>query len=112
MVEVTTGTADQWDDALGSVEHLRAALGPENTEIEVVCHSKGLSLIIAKNTPYAERIKKLADEGVIFAACRNTMHRMNVAKEDLLPECITVDAGVAEVVRKQEAHWTFLKPGT
>ncbi len=110
VVEVSLGTPDQWNEALNSVEHLRAAFGPETIEVEVVCHSKGLHLLVAKDTPYAERIKKLADAGVIFAACRNTMHAMNLTKEDLLPECVTVDAGVAEVVRKQEAHWTFLKP--
>ena len=111
VVEVSTGTPEQWNAALNSVENLRAAFGPETTEVEVVCDSKGLPLILAKGTPFAERIKKLADEGVVFAACRNTMQAMHVSKEDLLPECITVDAGVAEVVRKQEAHWTFLKPG-
>ena len=112
VVEVSTGTAEEWNIALSNVENLRTALGPENTEVEVVCDVKAVPLLVAKGTPDAERIKKLADAGVVFAACRNSMQKFNVTKEDLLPECITVDAGVAEVVRKQEAHWTFLKPGT
>jgi intracellular sulfur oxidation DsrE/DsrF family protein len=29
-----------------------------------------------------------------------------------LPFAITVDSGVAEVVRKQEAGWSYIKSGT
>jgi intracellular sulfur oxidation DsrE/DsrF family protein len=57
-------------------------------------------------------MKQLADGGVIFAACRNTMKRKNVAPDQLLPLAGTVDSGVAEVVRKQEAGWSYIKSGS
>ena len=44
-----------------------------------------------------------ADDGVVSAACRDTMEKNKVAREELLPFVTTVDSGVAEVVRKQEA---------
>jgi intracellular sulfur oxidation DsrE/DsrF family protein len=34
-----------------------------------------------------------------------------VTQADLLPFVTTVDSGVAEVVRKQEAGWAYLKSG-
>jgi intracellular sulfur oxidation DsrE/DsrF family protein len=51
------------------------------------------------------------EAGVVFAACENTMKKQNVTKEQLMPFVITVDSGVAEVVRKQEAGWAYIKGG-
>ena len=79
--------------------------------VEVVAHSKGLGMLIAKDNSLADRIKKLAEQGVVFAACENTMKKKNVTKEQLLPSATTTDSGVAEVVRKQEAGWSYLKSG-
>jgi len=45
------------------------------------------------------------------AACENMMRRQNVVKADLLPCVTTVDSGVAEIVRKQEAGWSYLRIG-
>jgi intracellular sulfur oxidation DsrE/DsrF family protein len=39
------------------------------------------------------------------------MKKKNVRKDDLLPLATTVDSGVAEVVRKQEAGWSYVKSG-
>jgi intracellular sulfur oxidation DsrE/DsrF family protein len=39
------------------------------------------------------------------------MRKQNLTKEQLLPFAVTVDSGVAEVVRKQEAGWAYLKGG-
>ena len=47
----------------------------------------------------------------MFAACENTMRKKKVTKEPLLPFVTTVDSGVAEVVRKQEEGWAYIKGG-
>lgn len=39
------------------------------------------------------------------------MRRRNVTTADLLPFAGQVDSGAAEVVRKQEAGWSYLKSG-
>ncbi len=101
---------EQWTAVLNNVENLRKSLG-DGTEIEVVAHSKGLGLLVAKDNSLADRIKKLADQGVVFAACENTMQKKNVTKDQLLPPATTTDSGVAEVVRKQEAGWSYIKSG-
>ncbi len=110
VFEVTQEGPEQWTALLNNVENLRVALGAE-TEIEVVAHSKGLNLMIAQDNALAERMKKLVDGGVVFAACKNTMKKKNVTREQLLPFVKTTDSGVAEVVRKQEAGWSYLKSG-
>ena len=54
-------------------------------------------------------MQKQATEGVVFAACENTMKRQNVTKQQLTGFAKTVDSGVAEVIRKQEARWSYLR---
>ncbi len=112
LFEVTMGGEEQWTGVLNNVKNVRAALGAESTEVFVVAHSNGLGLLLQKENKLADRIKELAGEGVIFAACENTMKKKNVTKADLLPAATTVDSGVAEVVRKQEAGWSYLKSGS
>ncbi len=110
VFEVTMGGAEQWTAVLNNVENVRTALGAE-TEIEVIAHGKGLGMLAAKNNTLTDRMKKLAEGGVVFAACENTMKKKNVTKDQLVPFATTTDSGVAEVVRKQEAGWSYIKSG-
>ncbi len=77
----------------------------------IVAHSKGLGMLVAKDNGLTDRMKKLADDGVVFAACENTMKKKNVTKDQLVPFAKTTDSGVAEVIRKQEAGWSYIKSG-
>lgn len=112
VFEVTTEGESQWEAMLNNVENLQKAFGKESVEIEVVAHGKGLGLLKKTNTGIKERIASIASSQVRFVACENTMRHMQVKKEDLLPEGGTVDSGVAEVVRKQEEGWSYIKSGS
>lgn len=111
VIEVTAEAAPQWEAVLNNVENMQKAFAPEPTEIEVVAHGKGLAMLQKANVAQSERMAKIAATGVKFAACENTMRRMKVQKADLFDFAVTVDSGVAEVVRKQEAGWAYLKGG-
>jgi intracellular sulfur oxidation DsrE/DsrF family protein len=110
VFEVTMEGVEQWTAVLTNVENLRKSLGA-STEIEVVAHSKGLGLLVAKDNTLADREKQLVDGGVVFAACENTMKKKNITKDQLVPFAKTTDSGVAEVIRKQEAGWSYIKSG-
>lgn len=112
VFEVNVDGAEHWQGMLNNVENLQKTFGPETTEMEVVAHGKGLGLILKTNEAMRERLKVVSDAGVGFAACENTMRRLNLKREDLMPFVTTVDSGVAEVVRKQEAGWSYIKSGT
>lgn len=111
VVFEVTGDAAGWESVLNNVENLRKALG-DDTEVKVVAHGKGLGLVQKTNTAQAERIARVGGPRVTFEACENTMRRLKVSKEDLLPNVVTVDSGVAEVVRLQEAGWSYIKSGS
>ena len=112
VFEVTTESPEQWQAILNNVENLQKAFGKEFTEVAVVAHGKGLGLLKKADNPAAGRIATLASPTTHFLACENTMRRMQIKKEDLLPEAGTVDSGVAEVVRKQEGGWSYIRSGS
>lgn len=111
VIEVNVEGTEAWTGVLNNVENLQKALGPEHTQIEVVAHGRGLSLLLATDAPLKERLQQASHSGVVLSACENTMRRKNVKKEDLLPFVKTVPSGVTEVVLKQEAGWSYLKGG-
>ena len=112
VFEVNVQGTEQWQGILKNIENLQKAFGRETTEIEVVAHGKGLGLILKTNEAMRERLQLISDSAVHFAACQNTMRHMNLKREDLIPFATTVDSGVAEVVRKQEAGWSYIKSGS
>lgn len=112
VFEVTTEGTELWQSVLNNVENLQKALGKEATEVEVVAHGKGIGMLRKTNTELKDRIASLAGPKTKFSACQNTMRRLKLTKEDLLPEVGTVDSGVAQVVRQQEAGWSYIKSGS
>ena len=100
---MTSADPEVWDAALNNVENVQRALGIDVTEISVVAHGKGIGLVMKTNTVLAGKIARLATPHVKFVACENTMKRLRIQKDDLLAVAGTIDSGVAEVVRLQEA---------
>ena len=115
VFEVAIDGAEQWLGSLRNVETVQKALGAESTRIEVVSHGKGLGMLLAKtvstNPDMKATLEKLHATGVIFAVCENTMNKMQISKDQLVPLATTVDSGVSEVIRKQEAGYAYIKSG-
>ena len=47
---------------------------------------------------------------VVFQACDNTMHSMKLTNSDLIGGISHVDAGVVELMMKQRAGWSYIRP--
>lgn len=93
---------------MNNVENLREALG-EKTSVEIVAHGEGLKLLLNADEPIRARMSKAAAAGVKFAACENTMKRQKISRAQLVEFATTVDSGIAEIIRKQEDHWSYIK---
>jgi uncharacterized protein len=93
----------------GQVKNIKTAW--PNAIIEVVCHGQGLDLLMTKNTKAAKEVSAWSAQGVTFAACNNSMRRRNIKKEDLLSVSQVVPSAMVELVRKQEAGWSYVKGG-
>ena len=109
VIQLTSGdTAVQ----RGLIKQIHNALNAApKSKIEVVCHNNGLFFLVSAKTYQSEEIRKFKAQGVVFAACENSMRSHKVKREELLPEAITVPSGVIEIVKKQRKHWAYLKAG-
>lgn len=111
VLQMNVDGPDSWNQLLGNIGNIQKAFGADKIQIEVVTYGKGLSLLLKTNAAFEERMKKASETGVVFAACQNSMRLRKVTTEDLLPFAVQVDSGVAELIRKQEAGWSYVRAG-
>lgn len=75
-------------------------LAGTGTAVALVANGVGVKLLTTDSTE-AETVKSLAERGVAFKACHNSMNRLDYAKADLLPGVEVVPAGVGELTKLQ-----------
>jgi intracellular sulfur oxidation DsrE/DsrF family protein len=111
VFELNAPKPSGWDQLFHNLDNILKIFGGEGVKVEAVFFGQGLHMLLKKNDEYAERLKQAYDKGVILAACQNSMRAQKVTTEDLFPFAAQVDSGVAELVRKQEAGWSYIKGG-
>lgn len=85
-------------------------VAPE-TQIEVVCHGPGLSMLVEAKTIVGQKIKESKAKGVDFVACKYSMTERKVNETELVKESRIVEAGIIEIVDKQNTGWAYIKAG-
>lgn len=98
--------------ALRNISNILKAAGDDGLRprIEVVCHGDGIRLVEKARSELADELAALAERGVRFDACRNTMRERSIQPADLLPEVVIVPSGAYQVVRLQHEGYAYLKP--
>ena len=73
-------------------------------------HGAGIGLVqgARKRGPPRPRGEDREDQPV-FAACSNTLRKNELTSTDLDTGVKVVDSGLAEVIRRQEEGWTYIK---
>jgi len=111
VFELNAQAPSGWDQLFHNVDNVLKIFGGDGVQVEVVFFGRGLRMLLKTNSEYAARLKEAADKGVTLAACQNSMRAAKITTEDLFPFAAQVDSGVAELVRKQEAGWSYIKGG-
>jgi len=91
---------------------IKAYGGPDKVDIEIVAFGPGLRLLFADNTNDG-RITGLADNGVRFAACGNTIAKMTELlgeKPEINNNASVVPGGAARIIELVEKGYTLIKP--
>jgi len=86
--------------------------GPDQVDVEIVAFGPGLRLLFAENDNKG-RIQSLADNGVRFAACGNTIRNMSkiLGEEPVLNKnAVTVSAGVVRILDLEKQGYKLIKP--
>ncbi len=82
-----------------------------DTKIEIVCHGPGLEMLQVEKSKVAEKVAAFSAKGVDFRACEFSMKERKVDKSQILPSAGFVEAGIIEIVSKQEKGWSYIKAG-
>jgi intracellular sulfur oxidation DsrE/DsrF family protein len=106
--------ADNAAVALANIAfHLAAA---PKAHFVVVTHNEGVDFLLqgakdASGTPFASRVAALAEHGVQFRVCLNTLRVRDIPRQRVVAQATFVPSGIAEVGRLQvEEHYAYLKP--
>ena len=100
--------------AIGNIRNHLAA--DPSAKIVVVTHGLGIDFMIDGATnqldqPFAGSISDLANKGVEFRVCNNTLVSRKISPEKLVMEAKVVPSGVAEVARLQAKEgFVYLRP--
>ena len=100
--------------AIGNIRNHLAA--DPTAKIVVVSHGAGIDFMLdgATNTqgqPFAGSVSDLANKGVEFRVCNNTLVSRKISADKLLMEAKVVPSGVAEVARLQaKESFVYLHP--
>jgi hypothetical protein len=112
VFQVTIDGDERWNEVLNNVENVQRAFGPENVEIEIVAHGKGAGLVLAENTAIAKRLIGIEATGPRVTLCSNTARQRGITPAQITPGVTLVDSGIAEVVRRVEEGWVYIKAGS
>ena len=109
VLQVSDSDPAKWNLALNNAKNLQTDLGAKNVDIEIVAYGPGIGMLKADSVA-GNRIGEALGAGVKIVACENTMRGQKLAKADMLNGIGYVDAGVVEIMRRQQEHWAYLRP--
>ncbi|NIR28649.1 MAG: hypothetical protein GWN84_04880 [Gammaproteobacteria bacterium] len=106
------------DSAWGGLRNVRNhlnAVGDENAEIIVVTHSSGAFALVdgakdSKGHTFSGKVQELANRGVKFQICANTIRGKKIPKNKINLNAQVVPSGVAQVAHLQQMGYTYVKP--
>lgn len=109
VMQVSDADPAKWNLALNNARNLQTDLGQKNVEIEIVAYGPGIGMLKAESA-VGNRIGEAMKSGVKVVACENTMRGQKLVKDDMLPGIGYVNAGVVEIMQKQQQGWAYLRP--
>ncbi|MBF0339030.1 MAG: DsrE family protein [Nitrospirae bacterium] len=105
---------EKWEVALGNVTNLLRDVSPDKVEVRVLANGPSISAFADEARLSA--MQGLAEAGVKFLACRNSLNKLGCAgdvcinPENLPPYIEVVPAGITELIKRQAEGFAYVKP--
>ncbi len=109
VIQISDNDPAKWNLALNNIKNVQKDLGKDNVELEVVAYGPGINMLKAESE-VASRINEAVDSGVKVVACENTMRGQKLTKADMNGKIDYVQAGVVEILQKQQQGYAYLRP--
>ncbi len=101
---------DKAELVLHNIAYLIADIGENNLEIEMVANGDAVKVLIKSTNEIGAMFKELVEKQVVFCACANAMNNFGIHKDEIFDFVTVVTAGVGELVKKQAAGWSYIRP--
>jgi intracellular sulfur oxidation DsrE/DsrF family protein len=109
VLQVSDADPAKWGLALNNAYNVQQDLGADAVELEIVVYGPGISMLKA-GSPVAQRVAAAMKSGIRMVACENTMTNQKLAKADMLPDLGYVQAGVTQLMKRQQQGWAYIRP--
>lgn len=109
VLQVSDGDPQKWGLALTNAYNVQNDLGADTVDLEIVVYGPGIGMLKA-GSPVAARVVSALKSGVKVVACENTMTAQNLTRADLVPGIGYVQAGVVELMKKQQQGFAYIRP--
>jgi len=109
LIQVSDNDAQKWNLALNNARNMQDDLNADAIDLEIVVYGPGIGMLKA-DSPVAKRVADALKAGVQVVACENTMRNQKLSRGDMLPGIGYVDAGVVEIMKKQQQGWAYIRP--
>jgi uncharacterized protein len=109
LIQVSDNDAQKWNLALNNARNMQDDLNADAIDLEIVVYGPGIGMLKA-DSPVAKRVADALKAGVQVVACENTMRNQKLVRTDMLPGIGYVDAGVVEIMKKQQQGWAYIRP--
>lgn len=109
VIQVSDNDTGKWNLALNNAANIQKDLGKDNVDLEIVAYGPGINMLKA-DSEVGNRVAEAVESGVKVMACQNTMRKAKLSKDDMLSTVGFVPSGVVEILKKQEQHYTYLRP--
>lgn len=108
---------DKWPQLLANVRNLLKAVDISVSSIEILVNSKAVIMFDEQKVVAASlderqvnQVKELAEQGVKFKLCQNSLNSLGIAVDSLPVYVNVVPVGVLELIEKQADGFAYIKP--
>ena len=109
VLQMSEADPAKWNLALNNAKNIQTDLGAANVDIELVAYGPGIGMLKADSV-VGNRVDEAIAAGVRVVACENTMKGQKLTQTDMLNKLNYVQAGVVEIMQRQQQGWAYIRP--
>lgn len=109
VFHISENNPAQWNLALNNAFAFQKNVGKDNAQIELVAIGPGLNMLKA-DPKVTDRVNQALDKSIDVVACGETMQATHVTQADLIGGVRVVPGGLIEIVQRQQAGWSYIRP--
>ena len=94
--------------AIANIDNYYKAIEEKKAEVVLLINGPAVNLIKKEVAP--QELSLLQNKGLSIRVCQNAINNFSLTKEMLLDNIDVVPAGVVELVRLQNEHFSYVKP--